>query len=91
MVNAGGGIGALELAHFVHPHARFRIVLELAFALGHFAVLGDHDALTGHRGDLAAHLGFDHSAGILRDAAFHAGGHKRCLSLEQRYRLTLHV
>ena len=66
-------------------------MLELAFAFGHFAVLGDHDSLTGHRGDLTAHLSFDHGAGILRDAAFHAGGHKRRLSLEQRHRLTLHV
>ena len=66
-------------------------MLVFAFALGHFTVLGDHNAIARHRGDLTVHLGFHDGAGILSDATFHAGRHKRRFGFQQRHCLALHV
>ena len=66
-------------------------MFELPFTLGHLAVLGDHDTFAGDTGHLAVYFAFHHCAGILRQTAFHAGGHQRSFCLQQRHRLPLHV
>ena len=91
LVDAGGGVGAHELAHLIDVDALFGVGLEFLLAFGQFAVGGDDNLVAGDGGDLAGFFGDDDSAGIARDALFEAGGHERRFGHQQRDGLALHV
>src|SRR5207248_2718813 len=63
LIDAGRRVRAHELADLVDVDSLGRVMTDLLFALGQFAVLGDDDLIAGHRGDLAGFLGDDDGAG----------------------------
>src|SRR4051794_14458720 len=77
LVDAGALVGAAELRHAVGAPGT--------------VVVRDGDVVGGDLLDRAGLLGDHHVAGVDRGAELHAGADKRCLALEQRDRLALHV
>src|SRR5581483_2492615 len=90
-VDAGGGVGAHELANGIDPHAVTGVGAQLFLGLGHFAVVGDDNLIAVDGGDFAGVFRHQDGARIAGDALFQAGGHKRRFGHEQRDGLALHV
>ena len=87
LVDAGVLVGALELDELVDVRTNLarqlrRMVLAFDAHDDAFGVDRIHDAIA---------LGQDHSAGVARGNAFHAGADQRSLGHQQRNGLALHV
>ncbi len=91
LVDAGGGVGAHELADRIHVHSLFGIGLEPFLGVRELAVGSDNNLAAGDGGHFAGFFGHNHRARIAGDALFQTRGHQRRLGDQQRHRLALHV